>query len=174
MKEGNISDIYIQNPNFFDKYRDEIKAWFGTNIKPLPYIALHLRRGGNPSNPNEPNYSENTFYVNLADNTDYYEEALDYFPKEEILIFSDDVVYAEKWAQAIVRDNFWVIDPSTDAVEVLNRMAGCKGIIMANSSLSWWGAYLGSGDKKIIAPSAKHWYNSGQELTVCPDHWIRI
>jgi len=52
----------------------------------------------------------------------------------------------------------------------MNIMASCKGVITANSSFSWWGAYLSKG--KVIAPLA--WYSDGVERTKCPNTWIRV
>lgn len=168
-RRGEIPDIYIQDPKYFDEFRDEIRQLFGEGIRPSDFVAIHLRRGGNPLNPNEPRYSENPFYVNLAQ-TDYYRRAVEHFPNERFLVFSDDVAFAREYFNG---DQF-IFDHSKDAVAVLNRMAGCKGIIMANSSLSFWAAYLGSPNKRVIAPSIKNWYSDGVERTKCPQNWERI
>ncbi len=57
-----------------------------------------------------------------------------------------------------------------DEIADFNAMASCKAHIMANSSFSWWTAYLGHG--KVIAP--KLWYADGMERTKLLDSWIRI
>jgi hypothetical protein len=49
-------------------------------------------------------------------------------------------------------------------------MIGAKGIIMANSSFSWWGGYLSNG--KVIAP--KEWHPDGIIRTVLPYRFIQI
>jgi hypothetical protein len=54
-------------------------------------------------------------------------------------------------------------------------MAACKHYVIANSSLSWWGAWLGrASDKKIIAP--KKWFNTPTKDTkdLIPLDWERL
>jgi hypothetical protein len=48
-------------------------------------------------------------------------------------------------------------------------MAGCKGVIMANSSFSWWGAFLSNG--KVIAPSK--WFTNGTSIKLLKE-WKTI
>ena len=134
-KKGLIPDIFIQDPKYFDEFRDEIRHLYGGGIMSYSFVAIHLRVAGNPINPNEPRYEENPFYVNLTD-TDYYEKAIKLFPKNATFdVFSDDRDFAEKWVRENLKGRDWMINIDTDPVEVLNKMAGCQGIIMANSSI---------------------------------------
>src|SRR3990167_6115886 len=87
MKDRVTPDIYVQDPKYFDKYADEIKGLFGIGIGYLSQVGVHVRRAANPINPDEPKYSENPFYVNLADDTDYYEMAMTMFPGDNFLVF---------------------------------------------------------------------------------------
>ena len=57
-------------------------------------------------------------------------------------------------------------------IDDLNMMAGCKGIIIANSSFSWWGAFLGDQNKKVIAP--KEWFTDTNMKVNLPKQWQRI
>ena len=60
-------------------------------------------------------------------------------------------------------------------VEDFNLLASCDGIIGANSSFSYWAAYLNPNpDTRKVFPSVKNWYKDGIERTVCPKEWIRI
>jgi len=167
MKKGKIPDVYVQDPKYFDKYKDDIKQMFGTGIEPIDMVAIHVRRAGNPSLLSEPKYSDNSFYVNLM-NTDYYPTAMCEFPNEDFLIFSDDIEWCKK--QSIFSG--CEFSEGKSDVEDMNLMAGCKSYIIANSSFSWWAAYLGGG--KTIAPSIQNWYTDGIERTKCPREWIRI
>ena len=88
-REGIIPDIYVQDFNYFDKYRVEIRYIFGDGIGHIPGVGIHVRRGKNPLLPSEPAYSDNPFHTNIC-NTDYYQRAMDLFPDKEFLIFSDD------------------------------------------------------------------------------------
>ncbi|KWX82277.1 hypothetical protein AXF24_12520 [Streptococcus pneumoniae] len=55
-------------------------------------------------------------------------------------------------------------------IQDLNLMAGCKGIITANSSYSFWGAFLGDKDKKVICPRQERW---GTPITL-KDNWKQL
>ncbi len=154
-RENNI-DFYYQDPKFFEKYGDEIKALFREGIAPIDMVAIHVRRG---------DYVNNPFYVDLTE-TSYYDEAMSQFSGEEFLVFSDDIEWCKKQP---IFDGCKFAEGNSE-IEDMNLMAGCKGIIMANSSFSWWAAYLSKA--KVIAPIA--WYADGVERTKCPAEWTRI
>lgn len=170
MKEGNIPDIYLQDPTYFEKYETEIKQLFGEGIGKLNLVSIHVRRGKNPLNPKEPKYSENSFYVNLSDDTDYYDRAVEMFPGEKFLVFSDDIEYCrDKWG----KDKRFSIHIKGNEIDDLNLMASCKSNIIANSSYSFWGAYLNPNpDKIVVAP--KHWYTDKVSRTKLPSKWLQI
>lgn len=154
-----IPDVYVQDPYYFDHHRDEIRAIYGKDIEPntIDQVAIHVRRG---------DYVNNPFYIDLM-RTSYYEEAMAEFKDAEFLVFSDDIEWCKK--QDIFKDCEFA---TGNEVEDLNTMASCKAYIIANSSFSWWAAYLGGG--KTIAPSVRNWYNDGIERTKCPKEWLRI
>ena len=95
-----------------------------------------------------------------------------YFSNDKFLVFSDDV----EWCLEKFKDNPNVqIMDKGDEVEDFNLFSSTKHQIIANSSWSWWGAYLcPNNGHKVIAPSKEHWYRDGVERTVCPQEWIRI
>lgn len=156
-RDKNI-DFYYQDPQFFSKYQDEIRQLFGMGIpEQIDMVAIHLRRG---------DYVGNAFYVDLS-STDYYEKAMKLFPQEKFLVFSDDIEYAKVYFSG----NEFEFSEGKSEVEDMDLMASCKGIITANSSFSWWAAFLGD-NKKVVAPKA--WYTDGVERTKCPDSWIRL
>ena len=169
MKRGEIPDIFIQNPKYFEEYKDEIKALFSEGIGYLPYVAMHVRRGKNPINPDEPAYSENPFYTNLLE-TRYYAEAIDHFPRRKFLIFSDDM----EFCKANFQGELFGFDESETDLESFNKMSSCESIITSNSSFSWWCAFLGDDKKKVICPSETSWYSDGQIRTKVPKDWIQI
>ena len=170
MLKGEIPDIFLQDPKYFKGYEKEIKELFSEGIGYLPYVAIHLRVGGNPINPNEPKYLENPFYYPLA-KSGYYINAISLFPNRKFLVFSDDVSFAKTYFEG---DKF-AFDESDNDIEAFNRMASCSDFIIANSSYSYWAAWLSpSIDKKVVAPSKEFWYNDGVERTVCPNDWIRL
>jgi hypothetical protein len=151
----------------------EIKAVFGNNN---PLVSIHMRRGDYLL----PQYS----FCNL--DHEYYEAALiDHFlPIENynFVVFSNDIAYAKEMLDG---DNIFFIEPiggekiCTDSEkEDLALLSLCDHHITANSSYSWWGAYLSkSEDKKVICPTnwlkAYHqssWINGNYY----PPTWINI
>lgn len=171
MKRGVIPDIYVQDPAYFDDFKKEIKELYGYMIheNSVHCVAIHVRRGKNPVNFNEPAYSENPFYVNLSE-TDYYKKAMALFPDTKFIVFSDDTAWCEQ--QEIFKGcRFFERESgNNDEIGHFNVMASCQGIIIANSSYSWWAGYLSGG--KVVAPKA--WYADGVERTKCPKEWVRV
>lgn len=161
-RDGKLPDIYLQNLNYFDKYKKELQQLFGEEIVKSDYISIHVRRGKNPSNPTEPHYSDNPFYAHL--DLDYYQKAMEQFPNEKFIIFTDDLDWC--WQQDYFRG---IEKVNGDELEDWNRIAGCKGHIIANSSYSWWAAYIGGG--KTIAP--KEWFANGTRINY-PREWIVV
>lgn len=149
-----IPDIYVQDYTYFDEYRDEIRKLYGDGIGKIDKIAIHVRRG---------DYIDNPFYVDLS-KIDYYRRAINEFPNEKFIVLSDDVAFCKKYFMEIDKCEFSL----GDELEDLNMMASCKGIIMSNSSFSWWAAYL-SNAKVVIAP--KEWHTDKIERTKLLPEW---
>lgn len=156
MKRGIIPDIYVQDEAYFKENKDDIKQLFGRDIGFTDAIAVHCRRG---------DYVNNPFYVDLTD-TDYYKRAMAEFPNERFIIFSDDI----EWCKTYFIGDYWFNEE--DEIAAMNTMASCKGHIIANSSYSWWGAYLSPHNGKVIAPKA--WYTDGIIRTKVPKEWITM
>lgn len=160
VKDGTIPDWYLQDPGYFKGYEEDIKQMFGKGIGYLSQVGIHIRRG---------DYIGNPFYVDLTQ-TDYYERAMALFPSEKFLVFSDD----QEWCKEKFKDNpdVQVMDKGNE-VEDLNLLASCKDIIIANSSFSFWAAYLNPNpSKRIIAPL--QWHPDGVQRTKIPETWERI
>lgn len=159
--DGVIPDVYVQDPKYFEKYSDKIKQLFGEGIGYLPFVGIHVRRG---------DYVGSDFHTDLS-KTDYYERATALFPDENFLIFSDDT----RWC----RDHFigkqYEIFEGEDEIEDFNMLASCKSQIIANSSYSWWAAYLNPNHgKRVIAPKEENWFLDGIIRTKLPASWEQI
>jgi hypothetical protein len=110
-------------------------------------ISLHIRRGDFLTN------SMN--HYNLG--CDYYKKALKNFDNDrEVIVFSDDPEWCKE--QSIFESNRFMISESSKYID-LCLMSLCSDFIIANSTFSWWGAYLAD-TGKVIAPSK--WF--GQNL----------
>ncbi len=82
----------------------------------------------------------------------YYQKAFDHFPDEALfVVFSDRIHWCEKHFSVLGKQFVYV--QGQDAIEDLMLMTKMKHQIMANSTFSWWGAYLNQDpDKIVIAP----------------------
>lgn len=156
MRDGWIPDVYVQDFEYFDKYRDDLRKLFSSDIFQIDQVSIHVRRG---------DYVNNPFYEDLS-NSSYYRDAMNEFPGASFLVISDDIEWCKK--QDIFRDCDFA--EGKDELEDFNFMAGCKGHIMANSSFSWWASYI-SGNK-TVAP--KNWFRDGVERCRLLPEWILI
>lgn len=169
VRNGLIPNWYLQSPEYFKGCEEEIKNLFGEGIGYLDQVGIHVRRGSNPLYPKEPKYSENPFYVNLSE-TDYYDRAMQLFSGEKFVVFSDD----PEWCKEKFKNNknVQVMEKGND-IDDFNLLASCKSQIIANSSFSWWAAFLNPNPSKVIV-APKHWYSDGVQRTKLPKEWIKI
>lgn len=98
----------------------------------------------------------------IYDGADYYKKCLNAIKqkrgKVQPVIFSNniDLIKEEKWFDDVADDILYVENCS--ATEQLELMTHCRDFIMANSTFSWWGAFLGSTGKDSIIYSPRIWY----------------
>ena len=166
-RDGKIPNIYIQTSEYFEKYANDLKKWWGEDIGMIPEIAIHFRRAGNPSNLDEPRYEMNPFYINLS-KTDYYEKAILEFPNKRFIVFSDDIPQAKEF----FKGDIYKFSEGNDDIMDFNLMASCSGHIIANSSYSYWAALLSPNYGKVVAP--KQWFSDGVQRVICPQNWTMI
>lgn len=132
----------------------------------LNSCSIHIRRGDFISNQ-EANSVHGTCDLN------YYKKATALintkYTNTHFFVFSDDIA----WTKTNLKiDNVTYVDHKTIPHEDIHLMSLCKNNITANSSFSWWGAWLNKNeDKIIIAP--KKWYINKENETVCKN-WIQI
>ena len=122
-------------------------------------ISLHIRRTDHLVKP--------TYHPVLP--LSYYEEALAKFPSDiPVLVFSDDPAWCHE--QEFFQDDRFLISDSGDNITDMCLMSMCQYQIMANSTYSWWGAWL-SKSENVIAP--KLWFGpDGQDpKDIYVDRW---
>lgn len=135
-------------------------------------VSLHIRRGDYVSNPQTAQYHG-------VCSSDYYHNAVDYIAAKQknphFFVFSDD--------HAWVNENFKLnhemtmvdVNGADRGVCDMALMRECRHHVIANSSFSWWGAWLSNGEGKVvIAP--KRWFNDGNIDTkdLIPSAWVRL
>jgi len=168
---------YFQSEKYFLHIKDEIKKDFTFKSNLLleckkifndflvnqEVISLHIRRGDYIINDNHPLQS-----------IEYYKNALKYFNENiPVLVFSDDPTWCSE-QKMFESDRFMISEKNTTDID-LCLMTLCDYHIIANSSFSWWGAWLAD-SKKVIAP--KKWFagdciNHNTRDLYCLD-WILI
>lgn len=133
------------------------------------YISVHIRRG------DYLNFSE--LYGNIC-TEQYYKRAINFMEKQVnspvFIFFSDDIGWVKKhykynnaiYIEPVMFENY---QPWYD----MNLMSSCSHNIIANSTFSWWGAWLNKNPyKTVIAP--QKWINGTEMLDICPIDWIRM
>ena len=165
---------YFQSEKYFEStqltIRDELRMSDVMKIKLLQKypdisdcVSIHIRRGD---------------YVNQQHNhpilpIDYYEKAIEIVGgKNQLIVFSDDLTWCKN---NLKFENITYVDDLID-VENLWLMSLCKHNIIANSTFSWWGAWLNNNPTKIvIAPNL--WFGHKLNLNtsdIIPNNWIKI
>lgn len=175
---------YWQSPRYFQNIADKLAAEFrvkkplyGENIKFAEQIqscnsvSIHVRRGDYISNPHSND-------VHGVCSLEYYYRAMKWIAsqctKPKFFIFSDEPEWTEKHfshdCSVVVAVNS-VAEPAED----LRLMRLCKHHIIANSSFSWWGAWLGEYPCKIVVVPQK-WFRKDEIDTIdlIPSTWIRL
>ena len=103
----------------------------------------------------------------------YFKE---HFCSEKLVfyIFTNDIPWAEQHFQS---ESCCFIKGNTDkeSFRDMQLMSLCKHNIIANSTFSWWGAWLNQNRGQIVVAPSK-WHNSFEEkqIDVVPESWIRI
>ena len=155
---------YFQSYKYFGDYKEIFLKYFELNreytiIPNDNVISIHVRRGD---------------YINLQHihpilEFEYYKKAMEHFPNDStFLVFSDDM----PWCRKNFRDkNFLFIED--DLIKEFSYMKNCKYNIIANSSLSWWAAYLNPNPNKIIIAPKVYVLNEKTDDRI-PKEWIRI
>lgn len=161
-RRGATPDIWLQSLEHFAGHEDYIKEVFGEGIvqNKEPFVSVHVRRG---------DYIKHPMFAQLW-NTDYYERAMAQFPEgTRFLFFSDDINYCRtRWY-----GESYSYSAGRTEVEDLNLMASCHHNIIANSSFSWWAAYLNPNpNKKVIYPKA--WHTDGVQRVGFPKDWVAL
>lgn len=126
-------------------------------------VSLHIRRTDY--------VTSNGYHPVLT--MDYYHLALEIIENyDNVLIFSDDV----EWCKNNLSFKNMVFIENNTNIEDLWLMSLCNHNIIANSSFSWWGAWLNNNtDKIVIAP--KKWfgeYTNLNEKDIIPNKWLKI
>ena len=198
---GNSTDLllvgYFQSYKYFDMYKTmickllrldskkkQVKTKYAYNFNDIHSISMHFRFGDYKNYP--------TIYNLLV--YDYYKDALQYIihsmletntERKEIFVFyfceeesmSDAKPILDKLTTSFPKITFVKANTRMEDWEQLLLMSVCEHNIIANSTFSWWGAYLNTNDEKIVC-YPEQWF--APEVTnkplhdLCSDYWVAI
>ncbi|MDD2774385.1 MAG: alpha-1,2-fucosyltransferase [Gallionella sp.] len=175
---------YWQSEKYFADVAQQIRADFlfrlpmsslnviaEKKILAVNAVSLHVRRGD---------------YVNNAKTTathgvcslDYYREAIDCTSRRvnapHFFVFSDDIGWVKDNLKIDYPHQYITHNQGAESYNDMRLMSMCQHHIIANSSFSWWGAWLNPDDKKcVIAP--KRWFaNDTNTQDLIPQNWLRL
>ncbi len=168
-------DGYWQNQNYFIKAEAKVREVFsfaGINdiniqeiaerIKSTLSVSVHVRLT---------DYKE----LGIGVPDDYYKRAIEIikekYPEAVFYVFSDEINEAEK---ILKLENSVTVRCTKEKPNYYDMylMSLCKHNIIANSSFSWWGAWLNSNkEKTVIAPSL--WYKDDSSTEIICNNWIK-
>ncbi len=178
-------DGYWQSEKYFKDIEDTIRKDFSPSYSPSSNaqkiksmiqvtscsVSVHIRRG---------DYVRNlkTRLIHGICSSDYYRRALRYLSDQgicdpTIFVFSDDIEWVNR--QGLFPNAVFVSSYDMCDTEEIMLMSYCDHHIIANSSFSWWGAWLNTSQEKIvIAP--KVWFQGANNDTsdLIPDTWVRM
>jgi|6_EtaG_2_1085325.scaffolds.fasta_scaffold09171_4 hypothetical protein len=178
---------YFQSEKYFEHAKDKVREIISVTedvkkgiqdqiniIKSEYTIALHVRRDDYLNYPN----------IHPTQDYNYYKKALEYIVNKtqrndiEVFVFSDDIqwcvhnLFSLAQTNGIKKVNF-VSD--NENYEDLHLMSLCNHQVIANSSFSWWGAWLNTyKDKIVVAPN--NWFGpqGPDPKDLVPETWKRI
>jgi|TARA_B100000085_G_scaffold281332_1_gene307711 hypothetical protein len=160
----NAADIVRKDFTFHDSILQPCVDFMSQYADQEP-IMLHVRRGDpNLTDPRGFKWSyTQCSHQHPPQTLEYYEEALSHFDKDQpVIVFSDSPDWVQeqeffggdRFVISVPEDKY--SDGSYEPYIDLCLMSLCSHAIIANSSLSWWGAWLQNGKGKVVAP--KRWY----------------
>jgi len=158
---------YFQSYYYFNSQDKIIKKLLTPNIiiNKQDYVSLHVRRT---------DYLIHNNCYKILNRNNYYDKAMEISSGKKFLIFSDDI----NWCKQNFTGNEFDFVEGNNAPTDLKLMANCLGgNIIANSSFSWWGAYLNENiNNCVISPN--DWFGPELSMNNTKDlylpSWIRI
>lgn len=140
-------------------------------IKNCCAVSLHIRRGDYVENP-----------VTLSKHglcpLEYYQAAIQHISHlvkiPYFFVFSDDVSWVKSNLKIDLPHQFVDHNHSADSYNDMRLMSLCKHNIIANSSFSWWGAWLNSNTEKIVIAPKRWFANENNIQDLIPHDWISL
>lgn len=132
-------------------------------------VGIHVRRG---------DYLNEPEFRNIC-GIEYYKKGIETIlsdgRKHDFFVFSNDMNWCKENIAPLVGENkiqYVTENKGKKSCWDMFLMTYCKDLIIANSSFSWWGAFLNLNEGRVIAPEP--WLNRDCEIDIYEDVWIRV
>ncbi len=164
-----VKDILINEFTVKEIFNAENVEIIG-KIKNSNSVSIHIRRGDYINNK-----EAHAFHGTCS--LEYYKDAINYLKNKSgnlsLFVFSDDVAWAKANLKTEVPVNF--VDLNNPGYIDMHLMTLCKHNIIANSSFSWWAAWLNQNPNKIVIAPIR-WFADINNTTpdIYPDNWVKI
>ncbi len=182
------SDCYLsgywQSERYFGDCESQIRADFsfkqppvGLNavvaeaIRQCNSVSLHVRRGDYVSNPH-------TLATHGLCPPSYYEAAIRYMSERvgdaHLFVFSDDMDWVKNSIEINLPHTYVHHNHGSDSHNDMMLMSMCQHHIIANSSFSWWGAWLNPKAGKIVVAPKRWFVNQRNVEDLIPVGWVKL
>lgn len=184
---------YFQSEQYFKDIEDQVRSTFSFSNKiwegldrPLLErikgyqkrideslaVSVHIRRG---------DYLENEAAYGHICTEAYYRKAIEFvqnkYPQATFFFFSNEPQWVRKWLEKEYSKDllFEIVEGTDEATGYLDMflMSRCRHHIIANSSFSWWGAWLNPDKEKIVIAPSK-WHNKQDYRDIYTENMIKI
>lgn len=175
---------YWQSENYFENHKSTIRNEFtfrlpvssqnaeiSDRIMQCSSVSLHFRRGDYVKNAE-------TIAVHGIASMNYYKLAIRYMCDRvrlpHLFIFSDDIAWVRSNLETDVPCTYLDHNHGQDSFADMRLMSLCRHHIIANSTFSWWGAWLNPSPNKIVV-SPKNWFSNGLDARdLIPRKWVTL
>jgi hypothetical protein len=175
---------YWQSYKYFDQYMEKIRSeltpvlelskesqLIAQDLADVNSVSIHIRRGDYVSD-------KKINAVHGVLDLTYYFKAINFLVEKlkypHFYIFSDDPLWVKENLNLKFPTSYISHNIGERSFEDMQLMRLCKHNIIANSSFSWWGAWLNEDDKKTVIAPANWFKNSKPTTDLLPANWITI
>ena len=179
-----LFDGYWQSARYFEGVQEEVRNAYhfvaplapehasrADHMRSSISVSLHVRRGDYTTHSGAQHY-----FITCP--MEYYVRAMDHilgrFPTAEFHVFSDEPKWARQHLRSRAPIHFTESGPEEDGPRDMHLMSLCQHHILANSSFSWWAAWLNPSLSKIVVAPTR-WLRDPSIPTpdLLPPDWVR-
>lgn len=175
---------YWQSEKYFSKVTSQIRKDFSfglpmesrntelaKQIIQVEAVSLHVRRGDYANNPK-------TMETHGLCSLDYYRNAIQFISKEvrspHFFVFSDDITWVKSNLKIDMPCQYVDHNQGVESYNDMRLMSLCQHHIIANSSFSWWGAWLNPNAEKIVVAPKRWFVYEVNTQDLIPKTWVRL